>query len=142
MTINSANTKKDANDGLMGKLDYPIGNRTYGQKVHLSGAEVAIPVETGGILYDAFESITVSSTSVGFTAAFREGHTHALVTVEANAVRWRPDGANIAPTASVGHALEPNDTLELSHAWNLENIRFIRRDGVDATLRVSYGNRR
>lgn len=44
MTMEVANVHQDGNDGLMGYLDRPVGNRKFGQKVHLSGAEVAIPV--------------------------------------------------------------------------------------------------
>ena len=44
MTIITANIYQDGNEGLMGKLDYPIGNRRFGEKIHLSGTEVPILV--------------------------------------------------------------------------------------------------
>lgn len=88
--------------------------------------------------FDAFESVTVSTNSTALTTATLNDAQFALITVETAAVRFRIDGT--APTASVGHVLEPGDILELDRNSQLAEIRFIRRDGVDATLRVSYGN--
>ena len=51
MVMNTADTKIDANDGAMGKLDYPIGNRTYGQKVHIAGTEIELPVDNRDFIY-------------------------------------------------------------------------------------------
>lgn len=91
------------------------------------------------VAYDDFESITVSTTAVGFDANKANAHTHAFVTVENAAVRYRVDG--LAPTAAVGHQLLVNDIMEFADSGRLRFVRFIRRDGLDATLRVSYGNR-
>lgn len=88
--------------------------------------------------FDAFESLTVSTSSVGFTAGtVGSNRNKALVTVETAAVRFRLDGT--APTASVGLVLEDGDALILDSQPQLQNVRFIRRDGVDATLRCAFG---
>ena len=88
--------------------------------------------------YDAYESLTVSNASVGFTAGTMGGNRdHAIVTVEVATVRFRLDGN--APTATVGLMLVPGDVLELDAQPQLEKIRFIRRDGSDATLRCAFG---
>lgn len=89
----------------------------------------------------AFESITVSSAAIGFTAATYgnpttgAAGTSALVTIESNPVRWRADGTD--PTASVGHLLGAGESLEVEGSLDLASIRFIAT-GSDATARVTY----
>lgn len=87
--------------------------------------------------YVSFETLTVSTTSVGLTEATFGDQTFALITVETAAVRFRLDGT--APTATVGHVLEVGDILELSSEVQMKNVRFIRRDGIDSSLSCSYG---
>jgi hypothetical protein len=85
-----------------------------------------------------FESLTISTAAVSITAAIiDQHHDDALVTVETAAVRFRIDGT--APTATVGHALEVGDVLELRGMGEIGKFQAIRRDGTDATLRVSTG---
>ena len=131
---------KDANDGRLVANPTRIGNSTYGESVLLSGTER--PIDTGVAVYDwiAFESLTVSTTALAFTEALTDGADVVFVTVESQAVRYRLDGQN--PTASVGHVLSDGDILDLAGSWEIDKFRVIRRDGVDATLRVSYGQRR
>ena len=88
--------------------------------------------------YHAFESVTVSDTSGELTDATKLNATFALITVESAAIRFRLDGT--APTATVGHVLEAGDSLFLDSAEQITKVQFIRRDGVSATIRVSYGN--
>lgn len=83
----------------------------------------------------AFESITVAGTAIGFTTATYANNIKALVTVESGAVRFRADGTD--PTAAIGHVLEMGDVLTVDKS-EFSKIRFIRKDGVSATLRVSY----
>ena len=90
--------------------------------------------------FSAFESLTVAGTSVGLTSATFANRNRALVTVETAQVRFRFDGADNAPTASVGHILEVGDTLELDSEHQLEHIRFIRTGGTSATVRCAYGS--
>lgn len=89
------------------------------------------------VAYNAYEAITISTVSVGFTAGtVGANNTHAAVTVETDQVRYRVDGT--APTSSEGHLLESGDTLLLDSQDQLQNVRFIRVTN-DATVRCSYG---
>jgi hypothetical protein len=86
-----------------------------------------------------FESVTVSTTAIGITATLTDNQENfALITCEGATVRFRLDGT--APTASVGHELLPGDVLGLNGS-ELTAFLAIRRDGSDATLRVSVGVR-
>lgn len=135
-----ANRRKGGNEGEIGKLDYRIGNTAVGQGVFLTGATSPIPVEVDeDVVWDDNESITVSSTAVGLTESKAVAHAVAFITVEAAAVRYWITGT---PTATAGHNLDPGDVLTLRGTHNLDQVSFIRRNGIDATLRVSYGNRR
>lgn len=87
--------------------------------------------------YNAYEDITVSSSSVGFTAGtVGANNTHASVTVETDQVRFTVDSTT--PTSTKGHLLESGDTLLLDSQDQLQKVRFIRVTN-DATLRCSYG---
>ena len=99
---------------------------------------------TAGFLgvYD-FETITVSSTAIGFTSAKIEGNQPTdngkcravLITCEDEVVRYRFDSA---PTASVGHELAVSQSLVLANYQQIKDIKFIRRDSSDAKLQVSF----
>lgn len=89
----------------------------------------------------AFETITVSTTAVGFTSATYapSGTTpadYAMVSVETAAIRYRVDG--VAPTASVGHAIEAGSGFPVCGQPSLKTFQMIRRDGADSTVRVTY----
>ena len=85
-----------------------------------------------------FESLTISTVAVSITATnIDQHHDDALITVETAAVRFRIDGT--APTATVGHVLEVGDVLTLRGIGEIGKFQAIRRDGTDATLRVSTG---
>lgn len=98
----------------------------------------------------AFESITVSTTAIGPTAATikveqgvypgnvvsRSAET-AFFTNESNAIRYRMDGTD--PTASIGHAMASGDTLTVEGYDNIRRLRFIRQS-ADATIRATYFN--
>ena len=94
-------------------------------------------IVVGGLIYKDKESVTVSNASKELTTATIGNNDQALITVEDAAVRFWLNGD--APTASVGHILEVGDSLLIQIRTTLHNVRFIRKDGVDATLRVSYG---
>lgn len=87
--------------------------------------------------YDAGEEITVSTTAVGPTAATVGDRRFAFFEVQDAAVRVRWDGTD--PSATVGFELEPGDTLELDSSQQVSKVKFIRRDGVDATVMAHYG---
>jgi hypothetical protein len=78
-----------------------------------------------------YQQITSLSASAALTVP--AGATRAIITSEAQGVRWRDDG--VAPTASVGMILPVLVTL--SYDGDLNRIRFIQQ-AASATLNVSY----
>lgn len=93
-----------------------------------------IPV---GPAYRTFDSLTVSTDVERLIGLGSSASTHAFITVESAAVRFRVDGGD--PTAAIGHVLEPGDALTLDNKVQIQAFRAIRRDGIDATLRISQG---
>jgi hypothetical protein len=92
-----------------------------------------------GHRFGAQESITVSTTATRLTQGTADGASQAFITIEGASLRfWLSDDAN--PTATVGHVLNPEDQLTLDGVEEIERARFIRKDGADATMRVSYGS--
>ena len=89
-------------------------------------------------IFTAYESVPVSSTALGLTAATYENARGAIITVEDAAVRYRLDGT--APTSTEGHVQLAGGVIRLSSADEIKNFRVIRKDSVNATLRVSYSN--
>lgn len=92
-----------------------------------------------------FETVTVSTVSIGGTAAkllinqAGGGHKRAIrafITIESAAIRVRYDGT--APTAAVGHALNAGDSLTVDGEGNVANLRMIRSGAVDASASVTY----
>lgn len=85
------------------------------------------------------ETITVSSSSIGFTTGIIDNGsgqaTYALVSIETNAVRFWSDGS--APTATVGHPVAAASMIEVCGYGNIKNFRMIRQS-ADATATVSY----
>ena len=94
-------------------------------------------VTLGGPTYDAYESITVSSTAKTLTAATYEARPYAFITVENAQIRFRLDGT--APTATEGHLAEPGDIIHLRNHDQLEDFQAIRVS-ADAVLKCAYGN--
>jgi len=78
-----------------------------------------------------FQQITVLTASVGLTVPSTA--TYAIIQAEAQAVRWRDDGA--APTAAIGMTIAAGG--ELRYDGNLSTIRFIEA-AATAKLNVSY----
>jgi hypothetical protein len=98
-----------------------------------------------GPSYVAFETLTpTSSAAVGFTASKIESTTglsltkrqYALVTVEANPIRYRVDGTD--PTTAVGHLAPVGTVLQLDSYSQLVHFKAIAT-GADATLSCSFG---
>ena len=88
--------------------------------------------------YDVDESVTVYTTAQALTASKYGNRSEAFITVEVAAVRWWT--GDVPPTATVGHVLNVGDIIKLHSALDIQNIKFIRKDGGDATLRCSYGH--
>lgn len=102
-------------------------------------ASITVPAGTVILVADAtlgtctYQQITSLNTSQALTVP--AGATIALFQAESQAIRWRPDGASTAPTASVGMRLLPNQMQVYS--GSLANIRFIE-ETASAKLNVSY----
>jgi len=94
--------------------------------------------EPHGAAYDADESVTVTNASKALTSGTYGDAQFAEITVETATVRFWLGGT--VPSATTGHLLHPGDVLKLNRQEQIVGIRFFRRDGIDATLRVSYGN--
>ena len=90
-----------------------------------------------GPTYDAYESISVSSTAVILTVATYGARPHAFITVETAPIRFRLDGT--APTASEGHLADPGDIIHLHNHDQLEDFQAIRTSS-DAVIKCAYGN--
>ena len=96
-----------------------------------------VSIESSGEDYGDFETVTVSTVAKPLTQTKLKNYTQALITVETASCRFLVDGD--LPTATVGHQLDAGDILTLDSRTQLTNFKAIRRDGTDATLRVSYG---
>lgn len=94
----------------------------------------ALPVVArGGLTALGFEQITSLSSSAALTVP--SGATIAVVQAEGVDVRWRPDGATTAPTASVGMLLPAG--AERVFDGGLSSVRFIQATS-GAVINVSY----
>lgn len=89
------------------------------------------------VQFMAYESLAVSTTAVGFTAATYSGADFAHVQVEGAPVRVRLD--NTAPTSAVGTRLEPGDIIKLESREEVVRFKAISADGVAATLNAQFG---
>ena len=89
----------------------------------------------------AFETITFADTAKGLTeASYKNADDNfakrALMTVESAQLRYRYDG--VAPTALVGHVLNPGDTLILIGATNIKNFKAIRTGVTSSKVSATY----
>lgn len=94
----------------------------------------------------ATSSATVSTTALtlnttnftGFTAAQLKAMRSALVSVDANQVRYRQDGT--AATATIGHPIKAEESVYIDGYNNLVALSIIRSEAADATVTISlYG---
>lgn len=100
-----------------------------GQHIQWADVAPAVPSPVSGGQY-ALSVGSASPTSLTVPA----NATHAWVSndVGSNTIRWTRDGTS--PTASVGHALQAGDAMEID---NLSNFRMISTTAT-ATVQVSY----
>ena len=87
------------------------------------------------------ESITVSNTAIGFTAATRNPPTgnkpnKAVFTVETAQIRFTVDGTT--PTSSVGFLGYIGDVVSINGEHDIKAFRAIRVSGTDATIQPIY----
>lgn len=87
-----------------------------------------------------FESITVTGSAVGFTAANLKSDTSKVwkvfLTLETAEIRFRLDGT--APTSAEGHIMSSGDTLELTDPDGISNFKAIKTGGTSGVLKVTY----
>lgn len=86
-----------------------------------------------------FEALTVSTAAVALTGVSGSRPTKVRIHVLTADVRFRADGTD--PTATVGTLARAGSTIDqLEHDWRqwIENVKFIRTGGADATLEVEY----
>lgn len=86
-----------------------------------------------------FETIPVASVGIGFTAsklASSPKPKKVFISVETARIRYRIDGTD--PTSTVGHILDPMDTLTLEGFSQLNNFKSIRTGTTSGTLQVTY----
>lgn len=89
----------------------------------------------------AYESITVSTVSIGFTLATyapagQLQASVAYITTETNPIRFRSDGG--APTAAEGHLAAASSQIEICGVPAVAAFRMIRQGAADATAKVTY----
>jgi hypothetical protein len=106
----------------------------------ISGADPVIHAACNGFPTQtvpfAFEQITVSTVSIGFTTATLSTGNYAIVTTETNPIRYRSDG--VAPTAAVGHLAAAGSTIEVCGKAAASQFRMIRQGAADATAFATY----
>lgn len=85
------------------------------------------------------EAVTVSNTSIGMTVTAGNGFLPqtAEIVVEDAAIRYFADGTT--PTSTTGVEVEDGGRIVLLNQGEVAQFRAIRRDGSDATLRVTQG---
>ena len=90
-------------------------------------------VVLGGPTYDAYESISVSSTAVILTVATYGPRPYAFITVETAPIRFTLDGTDPV-AATTGELANPGDVIEL---FGDEVIRFefINETGLASSLK-------
>jgi hypothetical protein len=88
-----------------------------------------------------FETLTIDNTVTGvaLTAATYGTHKKAFITVETAQIRYRVDG-QAAPSATLGHLLNPGEMLELDTNEDIVAFRAIRTGATSATVQVSYSD--
>lgn len=91
----------------------------------------------------AFETITVSTTALGFTEATYKPSTgapaqRAFVSCQTSPIRYRYEGGT--PTASVGHYKTAGQDFTVNSAYAVRTFRMIRDTTAssDATCTVTY----
>ena len=80
---------------------------------------------------------TVGGVGLNLTYVLATPPAQAVVLTLATAqIRWFADGT--APTATVGHQMNPTDVLTLNHPSELFNFKAIRTGAVSGVGTVSY----
>jgi hypothetical protein len=110
----------------------------------MSGNATKTNIAAGLFKAFAFEQITVSNSAITLTASIYrvdssgEKAKRALITCEDAQIRYTYDGTT--PTSTVGHILNPMDTLVLTGSDNISNFKAIRKGSTDGKISVTYEN--
>jgi hypothetical protein len=83
----------------------------------------------------ADHTLTVAATAVGLPNIPSDA-THALLSVETDALRWLDTGTN--PTATQGHKLTADSYFWISGRQRLLDWKMIRVNATSATIMVTY----
>lgn len=89
----------------------------------------------------AYETITVATIAVGFTAGTysptnARAAQRAALTLETAQIRWRADGT--APTSTEGHLMEVGDEITLEGIATIGNFKAIRTGATSGVLKVTF----
>lgn len=81
----------------------------------------------------AFETVTVSTSAIGVTAALLSPTSgqppqRALITIATNAIRYRYDG--VSPTSTVGHYVVAGGSITVEGWQNIRNLKMIQDTGA------------
>ena len=95
-----------------------------------------VPTREAGHNFFDKEVGTATTSAKKLVATTYLDATYAFITVETAAIRFEVDGSE--PTSSTGHPVENGDTIELDSASEIQRFSYIRRDGVNGVLSVSY----
>ena len=97
---------------------------------------LAIP----GSVAAQFGQLAIDNTAggVALVPALYGTHKRALITVETAQIRFRIDGG--APTSTVGHILNPGDTITLDSNSDIANFKAIRTGTLSGLITATYGD--
>lgn len=133
MTSEPVRRARDTDSEL--RQPFPIGDGTYGQYVQNIKPLTIRPLD---IEWSNQESLTISTTTLPLSFG-DNGYDIAMVRVETAGIRFTLNDS--VPTAAIGWPLDAGDSIILTGVSEVRDSRFIRRDGVDASLTVFYGRR-
>jgi|GEM_PF-1048132 len=103
---------------------------------HVQCIDASGNVVGGGSTPFDYESVTVTNTAIGLTAATYLDATRAEMTLENAQIRIRDDGVN--PTSSEGHPVEVGDIISLTSAAQIAGFKAIRTGSTNGVLKVTY----
>ena len=84
------------------------------------------------------ETITVGSSSVGFTVSKLVDVTDAMFRVNDQPLRFEASDKNNTPTASSGFSSVDGDVWQLTEIKEVQNFKAIRKGGTNSEIDVIY----
>lgn len=94
---------------------------------------VTVDATAGGVGLTAANLVYQPTANLQYDPVLRA--VEALLTLETAQIRWTVDGT--APTTTVGHLLEPGDSLVVQGYAALRAFKAIRTGGTSGTLKVT-----